>query len=96
MRNLVLSQLKQGLPGVTPALGEAHYEACLVCLHSQNHSSGAAFQVKGKFNETFALQWITQSRVQQKIQQVRAFNNPLPAYIAVVEFSRPLVQLVKI
>ncbi len=57
MTVLQLERLKAGFPGVSPALGAAHYEACLICLHDQQHSSGVSLVVKGITETTFQLQW---------------------------------------
>jgi hypothetical protein len=54
---LNLSRIKHGFPGVSPGLGTAHLEACLVCLENQHHSSGVILTVKGDTETKFRLQW---------------------------------------
>ncbi|KAF3884045.1 MULTISPECIES: hypothetical protein [Nostocales] len=38
---LVLTDLSQGLPAITPSFGAALAEACAVCLEQQGHAQGA-------------------------------------------------------
>jgi hypothetical protein len=76
---LQLERLKRGFPGVSPVLGAAHYEACLVCLHDQQHESGVALAVKGTFETIFQLQW--EESVTEQMQ--RAWQDlPLATEIA--------------
>ena len=57
-RNLVLSRLKLGeLPGVNAIIGSAHHDACLVCLHESEHSSGVNLKVQGDFDLSFTVLW---------------------------------------
>jgi hypothetical protein len=57
IRTLDLARLKQGFPGVSPVLGAAHLEACLICLEHQKHRSGVLLSVKGDTETQFRLQW---------------------------------------
>lgn len=68
---LHLARLTSGFPGVSPALGAAHYEACLICLHDQQHLSGVASVVKGMTETTFQLQW--EETITEQMQ--RAWDN---------------------
>lgn len=54
---LHLSHLKQGFPGVSPALGMAHLEACLVCLTDQKHTSGVTLFFRDESNNEIELLW---------------------------------------
>ena len=54
---LNLADLSKGLPGVSPALGMAHLEACLVCLDDQKHYSGITLNLEGDFKAQFDLNW---------------------------------------
>lgn len=54
---LILSRLKTGFPGITPALGQVFFEACLVCLEHNHHNSGTQLQVNGDFQKDFRLVW---------------------------------------
>lgn len=37
-QKLLLTELAQGLPAITPSFGAVLAEACAVCLEKQNHS----------------------------------------------------------
>ena len=56
-RILNLVKLKQGFPGVTSALGEACFEACMICFESQHHSSGVELRLAGSFVGSFQILW---------------------------------------
>lgn len=43
---LIVTDLSQGLPAITPSLGAALAEACAVCLDEQGHSQGVEIIVK--------------------------------------------------
>jgi hypothetical protein len=55
--SLVLDDLSDGLPAITPEFGAALAQAAAVCLQSQNHSSGAVLRVSGGWRRKFAVQW---------------------------------------
>lgn len=177
MAVLSLERLKEGLPGITPALGAVHAEACLICLEKHQFNSGIEIKVQGEYDTAFNLAWednvtpqmaqawndldeatefaacgiafllvlalthytviqrsrkgtgfdywladrhtneflpfqyaarlevsgifnadydsIINARVRQKMDQVSGSNHVLPAYVIVVEFSRPLAQVQK-
>jgi hypothetical protein len=54
---LVLTNLSQGLPAITPSFGAALAEACAVCLEEQGHSQGVEITVRGDFTAKFKLRW---------------------------------------
>lgn len=54
---IVLADLAQGLPAITPSLGAALVEACAVCLEEQGHTSGVEIKVDGDFTAKFKLRW---------------------------------------
>ncbi len=54
---LVLTTLKNGLPAITPAYGEALAEAGAVCFEEQNHSNGVELSVEGAFTEKLTVYW---------------------------------------
>lgn len=54
---LLLTDLAQGLPAITPSLGAALAEACAVCLEEQGHSQGVKIIIDGDFTGTFNLRW---------------------------------------
>ena len=74
-RILRLPELGKGFPGITAALGQALFEACIVCLIAQKHVSGVLLEVKGSFEESFELHWadaVTE-------QMLRAWNDEAEA-----------------
>jgi hypothetical protein len=56
-KELVITQLEQGLPAITPAFGAALAEACAVCLTDQGHTPGVELKVNGDFTTVFKLYW---------------------------------------
>lgn len=56
-KSLYISQLRTGLPGVSPTRASEHVEACIVCLSSQNHATDVSLKVEGDFTETFTVVW---------------------------------------
>jgi len=54
---LVLTELAKGLPGVTPAFGDALAEAGAICFDSQNHSVGVELKVNGTFEARYQVFW---------------------------------------
>jgi len=58
MNILAVDRLKHGFVGISPTVGTAHAEACLVCLAHHQYKSGIEIQVAGdSYNENFGLQW---------------------------------------
>jgi hypothetical protein len=57
IRDLILSRLNNGLPGIHPKVGAVHAQACLVCFYEQNHSPGVILEVDGSFKTAFHVQW---------------------------------------
>jgi len=55
-RRLTLSSLKDGMPGLTPALGGSLAEAASVCLEEQGHGVVVTLTVEGHFEEVLALE----------------------------------------
>jgi len=56
-QELFLMTLKQGLPAITPAYGEALAEAGAVCFEDQGHLNGVELAVSGSFTATFKIYW---------------------------------------
>jgi hypothetical protein len=52
-----LLEIKNGLPGITVDLCKAYYEACMVCLHLNNHTDGVSLDLKGDVAASFLLHW---------------------------------------
>jgi hypothetical protein len=67
---LVLTDLSQGLPAITPSFGAALAEACAVCLAEQGHSQGVEITVSGDFTATFKLRWQSVT-----LQMLRCWND---------------------
>ena len=58
MANIIeLDILKQGFPGLSPTMGAAHVEACIVCLENQSHDSGVEIVVQGLSEQRFQVIW---------------------------------------
>lgn len=56
-QELVITDLAQGLPAITPSFGAALAEACAVCLEDAGHNQGVEITVDGDFNAKFNLYW---------------------------------------
>ncbi|BDA74131.1 hypothetical protein CAL7716_082970 [Calothrix sp. PCC 7716] len=56
-QELVITDLAQGLPAITPSFGAALAEACAVCLEEQGHNQGVEITIDGDFNAKFNLYW---------------------------------------
>lgn len=69
----------KNLSYLTPITCDDFSEAAAVCLDNQQHSKGILLTVEGDLTRQFKLTWET---ITQQI-------------IVVVEFSRPLVKIVK-
>lgn len=70
MDKLDISELKEGFPGLTKALGESFTEAGAVCLEVQDHKCGVIFVSEGDYNHKFHLHWPKVSE-----QMLRAWND---------------------
>jgi len=54
---LVLTNLSEGLPGITPTYGEMLAEAGAVCFDDQKHKNGVELQVQGTFKTKYQVFW---------------------------------------
>lgn len=54
---LRLNALKEGMAGVTPAVGESFSQAAAICLEDRNHSSGVEMEVKGDYKAFYKIIW---------------------------------------
>ena len=54
---LSLERLKQGFYGITPAVGTAHAEACLICLEHHQHLSPIILSIDGARTTELQLEW---------------------------------------
>lgn len=55
--SISLDRLKKGFHGVSPIVGAAHAEACLICLEQHNHSSPVDLLIEGTNTTPLQLQW---------------------------------------
>lgn len=69
-QKLVIADLAQGLPAITPSFGAALAEACAVCLEEQGHSPGVSITIDGDFSAKFELYWQPVSE-----QMLRCWND---------------------
>lgn len=54
---LDIETIKEGMPGITPVIGNYLYENCLVSLNLSGHASGTEMHVGGLRDETYQLHW---------------------------------------
>ena len=52
-----IDAIKEGMPGITPAIGNYLYENCIVSLHRANHTDGVTLKVSGLVEDTCSLNW---------------------------------------
>ena len=57
MDTILLSNIKQGTPGISPIEGANLYENSIVALHKSGHSSPVTLQMEGMRKEPFSLEW---------------------------------------
>lgn len=57
IQQLNIESIKQGMPGITPVIGNYLYENCLVSLLKAGHTDGVALQVYGLSEETYNIHW---------------------------------------
>lgn len=55
--NLVIDDIKSGLPGLTPVTGAFLKELCIVCLHRSNHKLNLNLSVLGDKNCKYNILW---------------------------------------
>ena len=56
-RELELSRLGEGMPGITPECGGALAQAAAVCLENQQHAPGVSMSVDGDYRQVFEVEW---------------------------------------
>ena len=52
--SIILTDLANGLPAITPVFGATLAEACAVCLSDRGHPQGINLIVEGDFQATLA------------------------------------------
>lgn len=56
-QELKIDIIKQGMPGITPTIGNYLYENCLMCLERAGHSDGVHIHISGLREEQCKLHW---------------------------------------
>lgn len=80
MKNLYLDNLKDGVPGITNAIGTFLAEAAGYCLDAQGHQSGVVLKVIGDFEADFSLHWT--GVIDDKIKKAWADEKEATEYAA--------------
>jgi hypothetical protein len=58
MENVIdLQDIKKGFPGISLALCNSYYEACMVCLHRSNHRNFVLLNLGGDTQADIVLNW---------------------------------------
>ena len=57
MDTIRLSDIKQGMPGISPIEGANLYENCIVALHNSGHPASVELRMEGLRTEPFLLEW---------------------------------------
>jgi hypothetical protein len=52
-----ISDIKKGFPGISIAACNSHYEACMVCLHRNNHTDEVLLNLTGDVEASIMLKW---------------------------------------
>jgi hypothetical protein len=52
-----ISDIKKGFPGISIAACNSHYEACMVCLHRNNHTDEVLLNLTGDVEASIILKW---------------------------------------
>jgi hypothetical protein len=55
--NLILDDLRNGMPGISPNFGASLVESAVVCLEDQQHSSGVIMRVDGNHHHNVTVRW---------------------------------------
>lgn len=58
VNTLLLSDLENGCPGISPAAGKYLSEASKTCFDTQNHVSGVKISIEGISSEEFEVHWL--------------------------------------
>jgi hypothetical protein len=56
-RELRLTELREGLPGITPTVGAYLAEAGAIRFEDQNHPEGVKLTVDGRFEALYEVYW---------------------------------------
>jgi len=86
-RELDLDSLVTGIPAMTPACAGYFKEACMVCLDSQDHSSGVGLSVDwGGDNEDLTVRWLdtVDSQTRAAHRDLRKATDPAACAIALL------------
>ncbi|MDR0866054.1 MAG: hypothetical protein LBO74_14135 [Candidatus Symbiothrix sp.] len=56
-KSINLTDIKRGFPGISLTACNNYYEACMVCLHRNQHKSKIKFELKGDIDDKITLNW---------------------------------------
>ena len=80
MKNLYLDNLKDGVSGITNAIGTFLAEAAAYCLDAQGHQPGVILKVIGDFEGEFSLHWT--AVIDDKVKKAWADEKEATEYAA--------------
>jgi hypothetical protein len=89
----ILQQLSQGLPAITPALGETLAEAITICLTSQNHPNGIILSIEGDFQTQICLSYPPVTAQMQRCWNDQEYTTEQAAYGIAILLIRHLTNL---
>jgi hypothetical protein len=92
-KKLVINDLAQGLPAITPSFGATLAEACAVCLEEQGHSQGVQITIDGDFNAKYKLYWQPVSEQMLRCWNDEEFTTEQAAYGIAFLIVRELTNL---
>jgi hypothetical protein len=92
-QKLVINDLAQGLPAITPSFGATLAEACAVCLEEQGHSQGVQITIDGDFNAKYKLYWQPVSEQMLRCWNDEEFTTEQAAYGIAFLIVRELTNL---
>lgn len=80
MRNLHLNKLKEGIPGITKAIGAFLAEAAAFCFDAQGHKPGVILKITGDFEEEFSVFWT--DKINKSVKKAWADKKEATEYAA--------------
>ncbi len=80
VQSILLANLGEGLPAITPSFGAALAEACAICLEEQGHSQGVEITVSGDFEANFKIYWQTVTDQMLRCWNDREYTTEQAAY----------------
>ncbi|MEL6161644.1 MAG: hypothetical protein AAFR18_20730 [Cyanobacteria bacterium J06627_32] len=89
---LNLSELRRGLPAITPSFGAALAEACAICLTEQRHQPVIELEIEGDFEGRFALLYPTVTDQMRRCWNDREYATEQAAYGIALSFIQQLTE----